>query len=248
MFKRLTLELTNICDLSCKMCPRHHVDMPYGHMSYTLFYKLIQQIPRDTIIIPFWRGELFLMPSVSGYLQLLVDMGFDVLIATNGHFLSHRTLPPNILHRLRAISVSLHDIDSCRGYKWLTDQIYDSDGPEIQATLVEGEDINIPSELLSTIDLRIYRQHTLDGTWGQVSRPPPEKRFYCIRLNTDLIITWDGKVSRCCYVWDTIPGLDANVMSLEDIWNSPQLTRIRENYPDEVCEQCDQWYGAGKTL
>lgn len=67
---------------------------------------------------------------------------------------------------------------------------------------------------------------------------------------TDLVIAWDGSISRCCYDWHTWPleVLDANRQTLEEIWSSDTLREVRENYPEGPCITCDQWKGEGRTL
>ena len=184
--------------------------MPLGEMSEALWERLLDQLSPGTTLIPFWRGEALLHHYAREFLMMAVARQLDVVLATNGHYLSC-TIPPDLLAQLKAVSISLHGMKSYQAYLWLV-------------------------------------EHTIDGVWGRIRNYCAIRHLWCDRLDTDLVITWDGKVSRCCYVWDPIPGLDANEETLEEIWDSPQLMRIRKEYPDPVCFECDQWLGSGKSL
>ena len=245
MFNRLTLELTNYCNLSCPMCLRHNIDMPLGYMDEELFYNLCDQAPTGTTIFPFWRGESLMHPQVDYLLYYAATIpGLEVVIATNGHLLPYDRIPIGLLKHINVISVSIHDALSLEGYNYLITQRNTLTVPvtRIEASVVEGETI------IHDLPLRRYTRHSQDGKWGSVPNAPYVGREWCSRLDTDLCITWDGCVSRCCYVWEPIVGLDATKQSLQDIWNSKELREIRRNYPDNICQHCDQWSGRGKTL
>jgi len=247
MFKRITIELTNFCNLECAPCPRHHSMMPLGEMSEALWERLLDQLSPGTTLIPFWRGEALLHHYAREFLMMAVARQLDVVLATNGHYLSC-TIPPDLLAQLKAVSISLHGLKSYQAYLWLVQHAKLTGKPEIQLTVVDGEETGIPDAIFKAHNVRRYKEHTVDGVWGRIRDCSAIRQMWCDRLDTDLVITWDGKVSRCCYVWDPIPGLDANEKTLEEIWDSPQLMRIRKEYPDPVCFECDQWLGSGKTL
>lgn len=62
---RIVIELTPQCNLSCSMCPRNYIQTNDGYMSRDLWRRLVNEIVRnepDTIVLPFWRGELLLHP------------------------------------------------------------------------------------------------------------------------------------------------------------------------------------------
>jgi len=62
---RITLELTNRCNLNCVMCPRRYMTAPLGFMERSLFTRLIDQISvhAETTLVPFFRGESLLHPQ-----------------------------------------------------------------------------------------------------------------------------------------------------------------------------------------
>jgi len=249
MFTKLTIELTNICNLSCDPCPRHHLKMNFGYMNEQLFYKLLDQCPPGTTILPFWRGESLLHPQAIELLYYAVSRKLDVVLATNGSRMVELHQQIGLIKKLKAINVSLHNIDSYSAYLWLQELKHATNSPiDIQLSYVEGEHTDVPEELFNHLNLRRYKQHSFNGVWGCTDAEPVLYQDWCQRLDTDLVITWDGKVSRCCYVWQPIEGLDANTQTLESIQYHPNYSRIITNYPDRICSACDQWRGGGRTL
>ena len=241
--KRITIEPTNNCNLNCLECPRHYLDMPIGYMDWQLFSQIVDQIPKSvTDIILAWRGEPTIHPDIHG---MFYRAPIFPVIATNGKFIER--IP---LNKCKAINLSVHNKQSVYDLLFLMD--VKGDNPvRITVSRVAGaisDDIwHQVKGVGGAVEFRTYQRHSDGGLWGSVKQDkrryhlPSRREGLCSRLETDLVIAWDGSVSRCCYVFRTIPGLDANKMSLDEIWNSPQLQHIRDNYPDDICKNCDQW-------
>jgi hypothetical protein len=226
--------------------------MTLGYMSEKLFCHLIDQCPPGTTILPFWRGESLLHPNFVELLYYAISRKMDVVLATNGSHMTEFRSQLGLIKKLKAINVSLHNMDSYAAYLWLK-QVKDATHSEveIQLSYVDGEHTDIPDELIKLLTPRIYKQHSFHGIWGateDISDISYPYQDWCQRLDTDLVVTWGGGVSRCCYVWEPIQGLDANVQTLEEIYYNPAYSRIITNYPDYICSNCDQWRGEGRTL
>jgi hypothetical protein len=250
--------------------------MVEGYMNIYTFEEILEQIKgRDVTALPFWRGEALKHKYFTCMIEQLAKVAESIVLATNGVLVNYRNLPPHILELLDVITVSIHGKASADGLERLrrmrlamlgSDRFFPK--PKIAASRVRGEkitDVNW-TEVINRIDedeLRIYTQHTVDSEgnfigwgkikWGNIENPHKGKldRKFCERLNTDLQICWDGSVSRCCHKWtpDFPDALNVNRMSIADIWNSPEMQSIRDNYKnDETCSGCDQWIGGGKTL
>jgi len=239
-------------------------------MNVPVFEEIVAELyGHDCTVFPFWRGESLKHKYFMCMIKELHKVAKDIVLATNGTLINHDTLPPTILKLLDVVSVSIQSEPSMAGLRRLRDMrraMLGSDfffkKPKIVASMVaglifEGFNRNVIDNLTDD-KFRLYTRHTTDRNgkfigwgaieWGSnVPEPLPGRKF-CERLNTDLVIAWDGSVSRCCYVWETMQDLNVRDMSIEDIWLSPQFQHIRENYPDEICARCDQWIGAGKTL
>lgn len=219
-------------------------------MNFTLFDRILFQLPQGTTIFPFWRGESLLHPDFQ-YLMGQAAENMEFVMATNGLLLalSEATFPVYLIHEFKAVSVSIHNRLSLAGLRRLLAMRGKSTVPEITATMVEGEDTGVGLDELDIADkVRIYREHTLNGVWGKTEGVSPVEQTWCKRLDTDLVIAWDGSISRCCYVWDdpATKELNANTMTLNAI--AEKMEWIGDNYPDEVCRNCNQWQGNGRTL
>lgn len=257
--KNLIIELTNICNLNCDYCPRQYMTSKLGFMSWDLFETITKQITGhpEVTIIPFWRGESGLHPQFTDFMQRLVRSPNKVILATNGTTNKIIYGSPNVIRRIDNISVSLHNPNSLVGLVLLTLGRGDYIRPKLQISAIRetfGQslmDHTNFSFLKSDDSFRRYSRHTIRGRWGKVfDEPQATREEICPRLLTDLAIAWDGHVSRCCYVYDDpmTHDLNANSMTLDQIWNSKALTAVRDIYPDKICLECDQWRGNGRTL
>jgi len=74
---RITIELTNQCNVSCSFCPRQEVDMQIGFMDIELYKKIIdeasQHLPVKLVI--FFRGESLLHPQFIECLKYAKEKG-----------------------------------------------------------------------------------------------------------------------------------------------------------------------------
>lgn len=243
--RKVTLELTNECQLKCTMCPRHHLDMKVGYMPDYFFRTLMSQLPQEATVITFWRGESTLHPWFDDLMVFARNWlrNGTLIVATNGLSITMRDTPIWGLMAAHVVSVSIHNSLSYQGLVRLLKQrdVYNKK-LKVTATMVEGEKTGVhPGSLEIADEVRIYTEHTKKGKWGSVPEFKAKARTECARLRTDLVVTWDGRISRCCYVWEPIPGLSAKTTSLSDIINSPELKMISESYPDKICRACSQW-------
>ena len=122
MLKRVYLEITNVCNLSCSFCPgttrKKRFLTPHefsllasrlaGHTEYLYLHVM---------------GEPLLHPQLPEILRTAADLGFKVCLTTNGTLLD-RVLPTLLSARnLHKISVSLHSFEGNGGGGDLADYI-----------------------------------------------------------------------------------------------------------------------------
>jgi len=243
--RRVTIELTNDCNLSCDMCPRRYMTAPVGYMVEDMWLKLIDEcVDRQAIVVPFWRGESLLHPKFNQFIDYALNRGARIQFATNGHFINENNV--DLLTNFEFVSVSIHNRAALSKLEMLL-KCRKVAKPIIQASFVESEK---SAELFEKVTgladhVRIYKNHTLKGRFGK-SEVQPRNRRFCTKLSKDIVIAYNGSISRCCYVWKTEKTMNATSLSVAKIWNNPSFRQIRENYPDAVCRQCDQW--GGETL
>lgn len=110
-FKKIYIEITNVCNLNCSFCPPTKRKPEF--MSIDTFGKILNQIkPYTDYIYLHVKGEPLLHPDLSAILDISYEKGFFVNITTNG------TLIPEIKDTLfakpaiRQINISLHSMEN----------------------------------------------------------------------------------------------------------------------------------------
>lgn len=110
-FKKIYIETTNICNLSCNFCPK--TNREYGFMKKEDFEIIINKIKGYTnYIYLHLMGEPFLNKNLEDFLKIAKDSDIKVNITTNG------TLINNVKEVLlkenwpRQINLSLHSFEA----------------------------------------------------------------------------------------------------------------------------------------
>lgn len=113
-FKKIYIEVTNICNLSCSFC--HHTHRPKSFMEVTEFAEIIRKISgHSQYIYLHVLGEAMLHPEFSQLMELSHKHGLQVNLTTNGTLLETKG---DILLRspaLRQLNVSLHSFEHSPG-------------------------------------------------------------------------------------------------------------------------------------
>ena len=88
---RLYIEVTNVCNLDCVMCPTglHILERHKGHMKWELFTKIIDEMAPhvQTTTLHIW-GEPLLHPQLPELIRYARDRGIEVSISTNATLLT----------------------------------------------------------------------------------------------------------------------------------------------------------------
>ncbi|MBQ3527848.1 MAG: SPASM domain-containing protein [Clostridia bacterium] len=107
MLKKAYLEITNACNLSCSFCHGTKRDIKY--LTEAEFKAAAEKIrPHCSYLYFHLMGEPLLHPSLSRFFEIANDLGFKVIITTNGTLLKKREdilLSSPALHK---VSISLH--------------------------------------------------------------------------------------------------------------------------------------------
>lgn len=109
-FKKIYIEITNICNLKCSFCPDTKRKKTF--MKVKDFEKIIKQIKKYTNLIALHvKGEPLMHPELEEILGICDSENINVNITTNGTLLYEKR---NILinsSALRQINISLHSIN-----------------------------------------------------------------------------------------------------------------------------------------
>jgi len=240
---RVTVELTNDCNLNCAMCPRHYMTDKIGYMDIALWRKIIDEItPYNVTLVPFWRGESLLHPDIREMIGYAMGKVKEIQFATNGLLIPMHT---NLLLSMDFVSVSYHTV---KVLPWIARLAEARKNPGVtlktlQISVVSGEPTaNDICHLRPYADiLRTYQPHSANGQFGSIKGGRPPHRKWCQKLATDITIAYNGDVSRCCHNWRTDKPLNVTKRSILDAWNGRAYHSMRADYPDDICAICDQW-------
>lgn len=107
MLKKAYLEITNACNLSCSFCHGTKRDIKY--LTEEEFKTAAEKIrPHCAYLYFHLMGEPLLHPSLPRFFEIAEELGFKVIITTNGTLLKKREdvlLSAPALHK---VSISLH--------------------------------------------------------------------------------------------------------------------------------------------
>ena len=256
--ERITLELTNRCNLRCFMCPRNGVDMKLGDMEFDLFKKIIEEAEKflPVCLVPFFRGESLLHPNFLEMIRFAKERGLGpIQLATNAVFLSFGISRELLKTGIDFISFSIDVNDPSLYEKIRVNSDYEKVFSQVMFFLKEKRRRKLTKPLTQVsavktekngpfirefvnfwkgkVDrVRIYYSHSLNGHLGQVSGEISEdKRKPCLKLLTDMVIYWNGDVAICNHDWQRPQFIgNAKQNSLQDIWNSDFYHKIREKH------------------
>lgn len=144
-FKKIYIEISNVCNLECDFCPRTRRKPEF--MTVETFCKILDQIKDYTDYIYFHvKGEPFLHPELEPFLDISYKKGFKVNITTNGTLIIK--VKDKILMKpaLRQINFSLHSFDG--------NEMFQNKGEYIDNILSFAKEAVDKSEIL--ISLRLW--------------------------------------------------------------------------------------------
>ncbi len=230
--ERVTVELTNRCNLACTMCPRHLMEGKLGSMSFELYKKIIDELAghKPLALIPFMRGESMLHRKFVEMLEYAKskDIG-PIQIATNASMMKKEIAMALVDLEIDFVSFSIDSIDpetyaSIRVNGKLDKVLANIDYfcyyrekkksrfPEVQVSVVKtGRNQDQVDDFVrhwqGKVDrIRVFEQHTSDGNFGSIGALKDkfkfDKRLPCHKVFNEISIYWNGEIALCCHDWD----------------------------------------------
>lgn len=268
-FKKIYIEITNICNMNCSFCPPHKRNNEY--MSIEKFKMILGQIkPYTKYIYLHVKGEPMLHPNFDEFVKLAFDEGFFVNITTNGTLLKDHLESTKYI---RQLNISLHatnDEEIIMTAKQIKDcyvnfrvwNCIDDNKPNQAISLLEKEfniDIqqklqqkmkemnhtSLNSETNFTLKDNFYISIQNEFKWPSLAEEANDENGYCHALKDHIAILVDGTVVPCC--------LDNNgdinlgnifTQDLSDVLGSEKVIRIQEGFEqrkciEELCKKCE---------
>ena len=107
-FKRVYIEITNVCNLKCSFCLPHSRENRF--MTFEEFKIILEKIkPFTNYIYLHIKGEPLLHPDVDKFIKYAFDEGFQINLTTNATLIKKHLA---LTKYLRQINISLHATNS----------------------------------------------------------------------------------------------------------------------------------------
>ncbi|WP_145980449.1 radical SAM/SPASM domain-containing protein [Helicobacter mustelae] len=266
-FKKVYIEISDICGLNCSFCPQQKGVR--GKMSLLLFEKILSQIQGKTKLVSLHvLGDPCKHTDLSSYLDLLTKYALRADIVTSGYYLCQELLFEPCIHQV-AFSLdagldpknphkkdylakilefcALHQMRQSKIFLnlRLQDRLLN---PAVLEQIVRffGVQIKEP-HVYGRYKLReyIFLVITKSFTWADMSLKKSCDSRRCHAIKEQIAILANGIVVPCCIDAAGVIALgDVNVQSLQEIYHSPRSVAIKEGFEkgiaiEELCKKCN---------
>ena len=262
-FKKIYIEITNICNLNCSFCSK--VEKPKRTMTKEEFTHILSEIkPYTDNIYLHVKGEPLLHPNLIDFLHIAEEHNIKVNLTTNGVLFPRKVNELAKCNSLQKINFSLHSENNVPNY---LEDIFNSvenlkdktiiyrlwtlqNGKFDEKSTRTVEKIIDYYKLSPEIVEKIYNENNVKITptiyvdkdnefeWPDDNKEETTNGF-CMALKTQIAILVDGTVVPCC--------LDSNgkinlgniyTDSFESIVNSKRCQDLKKSFQDrKPCEK-----------
>lgn len=255
-FSKIYLEISNLCNLSCAFCPG--TKRQKKALNEEEFSALLPKIRPYTDFLYFHlMGEPLLHPNLEQFLALAGDVGFKIILTTNGTLLPKQQeilLNAPALHK---VNISLHAFEandlavpfedylsSCFtfgkaaegkiliAYRLWNQGGQDEKNDDILAAMSKFFPKPWVQERRGTrIGERIYLEYGDKFDWPDLKAADGGEGVFCHGLRDQLGILCDGTVVPCCldHEGDIALG-NLFTQSMEEILESPRAKAIYDGF------------------
>ena len=255
-FRKVYLEISNICNLSCRFCPG--TKRAKKSMTEEELAVLLPKIrPYADYLYFHLMGEPLLHPKLERFLEMAGSHGFKVILTTNGTLLKKQQemlLRSPALHK---INISLHAFEAndlsvpfedyladCFAFgtasackKLVVYRLWNQGGEDAQnANILDTMHSFFPGDWVQErngirIADRTYLEYGDKFDWPDFAAPEGSNRVFCYGLRDQLGILCDGTVVPCCLDHDGDLALgNLLVQSMDEILDSPRAKAIYEGF------------------
>ena len=263
-FRKVYLEISNICNLSCRFCPG--TKRPKKAMTEEEFSVLLPKLRLYTDYLYFHlMGEPLLHKHLERFLELAGEAGFKVILTTNGSLLKKQQAMLLASPALHKINISLHAFEandlSVPFQEYLADCFAFGNASAGKKLVVyrlwnQGGENRQNEEILDTMHRffsgdwvqerhgiriadRTYLEYGDKFDWPDLTAAEGTNRVFCYGLRDQLGVLCDGTVVPCCLDHEGDLAL-GNLLTqdLEEILSSPRAKAIYEGFSNrEAAEE-----------
>ncbi|MDD2181495.1 MAG: radical SAM protein [Bacilli bacterium] len=259
-FKKIYIEITNICNLSCSFCAPNNRKKEY--MNLDDFNYILSQIKEYTDYIYLHvKGEPLMHPNINEIIDLAHQNGLFVNITTNG------TLIDMLYNKnIRQINYSMQSTKDIKKIRqtirkmrnfikdtniYLSLRIWSEQSKKNislkKMLLEEFESINSIDEIKDKkkLDINIFLSIEQEFKWPDIDSNIETTEGYCYGLKDHIAILVDGTVVPCCLDNNGDIAL-GNIYydNIKDILESKKALKIIEGFQnrkieESLCKKCN---------
>lgn len=250
------IEVTNICNARCVMCPQSTMKRQLGAMEDSLYRRIIEQCQPLATVWTFMMGEPLMDKNLPQRIIHAKNVGIKRMgVFTNASLLeldlADRLLDSGLDHitisfdalteqtfkeirpglNFRQVTKNIENLVKLRRKRKEKKPFIAIEFVKMQRNASEAEPFRKKWERI--VDA-VYISNTIN--WGGVNqtKPPAQASYYkmrrpCYMPWRDMVLFVDGRVTLCCYDYEgsVILG-DASKQSLKEIWTGTRLAEIRK--------------------
>ena len=267
-FRKIYLEISNVCNLNCAFCPGTR--RKPAVMQEDAFCRLLDRLRGWTDYLYFHlMGEPLCHPYLEKYLALAAA-DFKVILTTNGTLLPQKQDMLLSAEGLHKVNISLHSFEAndiatsfedylngcfsfgqaAQGKKIVCYRLWNQGGAnEKNDAILKLMKHYFPDPWIqesrgTRIGQRVYLEYGDKFDWPSLTAPEHTGKCFCYGLKDQLGILCDGTVVPCCLDHDgDIPLGNLLLQPLDEILNSPKATAIYEGFrigkaEENLCKRC----------
>ena len=230
MLRKVYLEITNVCNLSCAFCPG--TQRAPHFLTEAEFEQLAGRLAGKAEYLYFHlMGEPLLHPSLAYFLRRAGELGFRVILTSNGTLLPEREALLLDAPALHKVNLSLQSFEANAGGEL---EAYLSAFPKPWGRSREGWKLK----------KNVWLEPGEHFDWPDLNAPDRGERCFCYALRDQIGVLCDGTVVPCCldHEGDLALG-NLFEQELDEILSSARAQAIREGFSrrravEPLCRRC----------
>ena len=268
MYRKVYVEITNICNMHCSFCHGHK--RPPKRMNPEEFAFILDKLTEQTKYIYYHlMGEPLTHPQLPQFIRMAGERGYKSIITTNGTLL-HSRGEQLLSAGVHKVNISLHSFEDAinenhtryvcelAGFAKkaadlgtiitirLWNRGFDGGRNEIALALLKQQIPGDWAENTRGIRIRdnIYLEYGERFEWPDCNAEIKGTRFFCYGLKDHFGILADGTVVPCCLDSDGIINL-GNIFNedIASILNSPRAQAMTAGFRNGIateylCQRC----------
>ncbi len=255
-FAKVYLEISNICNLKCSFCPgtkrQRHV------MTVAEFWSLAKKIrPYSDFLYFHLMGEPLCHPHLGEFLEISAELGFRVILTTNGTLLRRHQALLLASPALHKVNISLHAFEAndlaipfqeylagcvefgqqAQGKCIVCYRLWNGGGADRKnGEILEALGRAFPQDWVTVrrgqrLGEKIFLEYGDKFDWPDLSAADGGETVFCYGLNDQIGVLCDGTVVPCCLDHEgDIPLGNLHCQNLEEILETPRAKAIFQGF------------------